>query len=231
MTNDPNNDVLDQERDEVRAAFRAAGYADEPPPAVDAAIMAAAERAQARRLHGYLPPLAMAATVVLALGLVLRLAMPTREMPEITDAPETLRAPSMLEAEPQAEEARRGRSEAPAVPTAASALAPAADITEPAPAATAEPEMAVEEAVVFSDTAQDAAAPSAAGLRSAAQAMRAQPAGCGGAFGDDPEQWLACIESLLDAGELAGARDELEDFAAAYPEASVPDTITDRLEP
>lgn len=231
MTNDPNNDVLDQEHDEVRAAFRAAGYADEPPPAVDAAILAAAERAQARRLHGYLPPLAMAATVVLALGLVLRLAIPTRELPEVYDAPETLRAPSVLEAEPQAEEARRGRAEVPAAPTAAPALAPAADIAEPVPAPAAEPEIAGEEAVVFSDTAQNAAAPSAAGARSAAQPMRAQTAGCGGAFGNDPDQWLACIESLLDAGELAGARNELEAFAAAYPERSVPNTITDRLEP
>jgi hypothetical protein len=221
MTKEPNNDVLDQEHDEVRAAFRAARFADEPPPAVDGAILAAAAKTQARRLHGYLPPLAMAATVVVALGLVLRLAIPTREMSEISDAPDARRAPSILEAEPQAEEARRGRSEAPAVPATAPALAPAADIAESAPATAAEPETAVEEAVVLSDTARD----------SAAQSMRAQPAECGEAFGNDPDQWLACIESLLDAGALAVARGELDAFAAAYPERSVPNTITDRLEP
>ena len=99
------------------------------------------------------------------------------------------------------------------------------------PSAATAPEITTQEAIVFPNTEQDAPAPGIAGARSAAQTMRVQPAGCGEEFGNDPDQWLACIEFLLDSGELAGARDELEAFAAAFPERGVPDTNTNRLEP
>jgi len=62
--------------DEVSAAYRAARFQDTPPPHIDAQILAAAKRVGPRRANQYLPPLALAATVVLALGIVLRLALP-----------------------------------------------------------------------------------------------------------------------------------------------------------
>ena len=75
------------ELEEVRKAYRDAGFNDEPPAHVDAFIRAAGKRESKRNLNDYLPSLAMAATVVLALGLVLRLTLPGRDLVAPTAVP------------------------------------------------------------------------------------------------------------------------------------------------
>ena len=75
------------ELEEVRKAYRDAGFNDEPPAHVDAFIRAAAKRESKRNLNDYLPSLAIAATVVLALGLVLRLTLPGRDLVAPTAVP------------------------------------------------------------------------------------------------------------------------------------------------
>ncbi|HSG64199.1 MAG TPA: hypothetical protein VLD39_04335 [Gammaproteobacteria bacterium] len=97
----------------IRRAYREAGFDDEPPPEVDAAVRAAAEHAVHRRYRQYLPPLALAATVVVALGLLLRIAALGPERPEPETQPEL--APRALEP--------------PAAPAATRIMAPAVDDT------------------------------------------------------------------------------------------------------
>lgn len=235
MTSDPKLDPLERDLERVRAAFRAAEFDDEPPPAVDAAIRAAAANARGRRLHGYLPPLALAATVVLALGLVLRLAVPTQDPADVSllrdadDAPGT-RAVESLSSQATTGETAPARRERAAAPERSSA----ADDATPAPSP-ALPQAAPEAAAEFSRTPSAAAATDSAGeepaARGAIESLAAPAAGCETARRADADGWLACIAALLDAGNAAAARAEVEAFTASYPERAVPATITERLVP
>ena len=72
-SNEPDNSVPGS--DEVAAAFRKANFDEGPPPSVDQAILAAAQQEQRKPFPAYLPPLALAATVVLSVSLVLRSGM------------------------------------------------------------------------------------------------------------------------------------------------------------
>jgi len=58
--------------EQVSNAYRAANFDEEPPAELDRAILAAANRHRRRPLASYLPSLALAATVVLSVSLVLR---------------------------------------------------------------------------------------------------------------------------------------------------------------
>lgn len=58
--------------EQVSSAYRAANFDEEPPAELDRAILAAADRHRRRPLASYLPSLALAATVVLSVSLVLR---------------------------------------------------------------------------------------------------------------------------------------------------------------
>ncbi len=69
-TTGPNN--ISRGADQVSRAYQAAKFDEEPPAELDRAILAAARRQRRRPLASYLPPLALAATVVLSVSLVLR---------------------------------------------------------------------------------------------------------------------------------------------------------------
>ncbi len=69
-TREPNNTLPGAEQ--VSSAYRAANFDEEPPAELDRAILAAANRHRRRSLASYLPSLALAATVVLSVSLVLR---------------------------------------------------------------------------------------------------------------------------------------------------------------
>ena len=58
--------------EQVSSAYRAANFDEEPPAELDRAILAAANQRRRRPLASYLPSLALAATVVLSVSLVLR---------------------------------------------------------------------------------------------------------------------------------------------------------------
>ena len=68
-TREPNNTL--PEAEQVSSAYRAANFDEEPPSELDRAILAAANRHRRRPLASYLPSLALAATVVLSVSLVL----------------------------------------------------------------------------------------------------------------------------------------------------------------
>ncbi len=58
--------------EQVSSAYRAANFDEEPPAELDRAILAAANQRRRRPLASYVPSLALAATVVLSVSLVLR---------------------------------------------------------------------------------------------------------------------------------------------------------------
>jgi hypothetical protein len=219
MTSDAVKNARDKEHEAVRSAFRAARFDDEPPAEVDAAILAAARSARPRSLHGVLPPLALAATVVLALGLVLRLAIPTREPAIVSDGLPLESAPTTFETGNLSEEGAPGRAEAvrqrePAAPASA-------DAAVSAPAAATESSVAREATTAIVGGA----------ARPATEALNAPASDCAAQFGAEPDGWLDCIAALLDAGEAAAARRELAAFSARFPDRSVPARIESRLAP
>ena len=59
------------EAEQVSSAYRAANFDEEPPAELDRTILAAANRHRRRPLASYLPSLALAATVVLSVSLIL----------------------------------------------------------------------------------------------------------------------------------------------------------------
>ena len=107
---------------------------EEPPPALDEAILAASRRAAAPRRRWYVP-LAAAAVAVLGIGVALHVQ---REQPEpeavtapseATEAPRALKresVPAAPPAQPQAERQESRTQDRPAAPAGAPARAPAA---------------------------------------------------------------------------------------------------------
>lgn len=214
-------------------AYRDAGFDDEPPAHVDAFIRAAARRESKRKLNDYLPAFAVAATIVLALGLVLRLTLPGRDLVTPAGAPATMQEPARIQ-----------ERAAPAQDSAA----PAVDVV-PAPGIAAEQAVQLEEVVTrarasAADAESAATAPpgptatdipelrgvaSTAASRMAAPAQL--PAACAPPEREDPDLWLACIEAQIGAGLLDAARAELTQFRAAFAAYPVPANITEALEP
>jgi hypothetical protein len=117
--------MADTERDEkISAGYRALG-SEEPPRALDEAILAAARRRSAR----WRVPLSVAAVLVLAVGVTLRM------LPERPDAESIALAPQVMETpRPAAPAPAPARKEAKPAARAAAA-ADVAALSAPAPAA------------------------------------------------------------------------------------------------
>jgi hypothetical protein len=118
--------MAETERDEkVSAGYRALG-SEEPPRALDEAILAAARRSPAR----WRVPLSIAAVLVLAVGVTLRMLPPQPDAESIALAPQVIETPRPASAPPAQpkEQAKLAARAAPAPePAAAPALAAAAD--------------------------------------------------------------------------------------------------------
>jgi hypothetical protein len=229
------------ELEEVRKAYRDAGFNDEPPAHVDAFIRAAAKRESKRNLNEYLPSLAVAATVVLALGLVLRLTLPGRDLVAPTAVPtaEDAAAPRLRVQEQVAPLEDVAAPAAAIVPVAADAAEqglqePAEQLEEVVAPARAGAPAAADTPIATSAPAaadvleRDSVASSTSG-RMAAPAPASVP--CTTAERSDPGLWLACIAAQIDAELLDPARAELEEFRLAFAEYPVPVNIAQALEP
>jgi hypothetical protein len=205
-------DLLPRDHDAVRRAYRSAGFRDEPPAAIDAAIIDAARRSTRRKVRTLLAPLAMAATVLLAFGLVLRLTMPGADV-----------------AGPAAERAREAPSAAveeatPPRPARSVAPGPAAPAATPRAApATAESSLADAPAQDFQRAGRAEAQMQAADTLTTG--------GCTALHDGEPGPWLDCIRTQLEAGETGVARAELEAFRDAHPELPIPAEISAGLGP
>ena len=192
--------------DQVSRAYRAANFDEEPPAELEREILAAARRHRRRPLASYLPPLALAATVVISISLVFRSG-------ELNENAETL-----SDEAPPAAEFR-------AVPISTvreleEAVAPVIELE----AAVAPVEAAARREGISQD--QQAVRPDAfevlpltAGTGSAVEI------GCANVDRGQPDTWLACISVRLQQGYEGDARRELEAFAQAYPDYSLAEDL------
>ncbi len=245
------NDAHDDLRDpELSRLYKQASHA-EPPPALDAAILAAARAVAApqrpprpwwRRLQA---PLALAATVVLAV--VLTLSM-DRNPPPDGEIPAT---PSGKERPPAAEQF------APASRNAAEALTPAAPAAGMPARKEAQRSRAIPEKQTPATSSQDSlqpAAPTAVQGAPGASTAKAAPAPAAdaestGMLGSErrkplaeptleakreaatplpqksPEAWLEEIRSLRRQGRLAEAERGLREFRTTYPAYQLPEDL------
>lgn len=218
--------------DALRKTYRAASFTDEPPPHVDAFIRAAAKRADRRRFRTYVPPLAMAATIVLAFGLVLRL---TTFGPAPADRP----SQAIEQLAPRAAEPALTEEETASDLGASASPAPLPSVREQAPAEEGVASAASADAAT--PTRASPASPSAAppGERPTAAEQRAQAVtvqvralpSCADPRREGPEAWLACIAAEVDAGTLDAARTELDAFRREFPDYAVPEPLATALAP
>jgi hypothetical protein len=213
---------------------------EEPPAALDAAILAASRRAAAPRPRWMLP-VSIAAVLALGIGVALRMQV---EQPGIETSAPPPAAPSEY-ALPQASEApavaapARKAVKPPDLPPEAApqqAPAPLADRAEPqargqaaitmtAPAAVAPPPAPAAPGVVAPPSAPAAAAsvPTELRARRAEAQERAAPK-------DAREAELERIAKLRAAGRHDEADTALEAFRREHPQYRIPDALRERVE-
>jgi hypothetical protein len=235
------------------------GSADEPPAALDRAIVRAARESIAPAREARKPwwlrfalPLQLALSAVLVTMLALTVDRNPPEIPAVTDRTEAQQAPapSRLKAAPAGADPAAGESPAasPApeakAPSESPASSPRADgKAEAAPAAMPVPARS-DRASVDKAAVEDAAAPvggrsleaarpgpTAAGAVPGVAPSSGAPAANRAAAARSPSDWLAAIERLAGTGEKTAARAEIEAFHKAYPDYPVPERLEKLLAP
>jgi hypothetical protein len=240
------NDAHDDPRDPKLSRLYGQASQAEPPPALDTAILAAA-RATAASQRLRLPwwrrqqaPLALAASVVLAVILTLsmdRNPPPDGEIP----ASKSNKAPA-----PAAEQAAPARANAvdaqsaggPALkhlPAAAPTPQPATNSQEVAPAmsptAVADKPAASAAQGMPTPAAETGSADKigneqrGAGAKPAAAALEAKREAAAPMPSAKPEAWIEEIRSLRRQGHPADAERSLREFRAAYPSYALPEDL------
>lgn len=212
--NGQRDDMQDEIHDESLSHIYRQSRIEEPPMALDSAILSQARKAVEKRklrwsLAGWLLPLGSVAVVMLAATLFIQMR---HEHPEVM-TPE-LAAP----AERQRDDAVKAKRAAEPLPARdAERLVPAAKPASPAAAGTLH-------------------APKARSLLKeesrAVESFDAAPAGRAAtkpATGSDPKRWLDRIRELIRQGKTAEARASLAEFGKAYPDVPVPQDIATAL--
>jgi len=193
--------MTDPERDtRVSQHYRALGR-EEPPPGIDAAILAAARRRRSR----WAVPVSIAAVVVLAVGVTLRVQMEERR-----GADEVVLSPQVMQTPP------------PAAAPARKAARDAAPLLQSEPA---RPEAKQEMRAM-----QAPAAPPVA-VAPAEQAASGVAAGKISAAPQTPEQWLERIAELRKAGRDREADRSLAEFRKRYPDYRMSEAMRARVAP
>lgn len=196
--------MADTERDEkVSAGYRALG-GEEPPRALDEAILAAARKRPSR----WRVPLSIAAVLVLAVGVTLRMLPQRPEAESVALAPQVMQTPR----------------------PAASPPAPARDQAKPAAGAEAAAEVAAADALAESRMRSDIAA------KPASRASAAPTPAAAGAAAESsvlagklaraelsPQAWLERIAELRKQGRTREAEESLAEFKKRYPDYRVPE--------
>ncbi len=201
--------MADTERDEkVSAGYRALG-SEEPPRALDEAILAAARRSPTR----WRVPLSVAAVVVLAVGVTLRM------LPQQPDAESVALAPQVMETpRPAASVPAAAREQAkPAARAKAAENVAAAD-------AVAESRARSDIAAKPSSRAAQAPAPAVAGAVAQAP-VRAEVGAKLAKTELAPEAWLARIAELRKEGRKHEADESLAEFRKRYPDYKIPEAL------
>jgi hypothetical protein len=205
--------MAETERDErVSAGYRALG-GEEPPRALDDAILAASRRSPTR----WRVPLSVAAVLVLAVGVTLRMLPQQPDAESVALAPQVMETPRPAASAPApARELARQDMRAKAAP--APQPAAAADALREAPAPLRAEVAAKPESRTTSEVGgvRAAAAPPAAG---AAQGMLAKKSEL------TPEAWLARIAELRKEGRMREADESLVEFRKRYPDYKIPEAL------
>lgn len=217
---------------------------EEPSPQLDQLVLARARDALRRetptekhyRGPAWAVPVALAATVLLAFGLVTQLD-PTRNDAVLSTAaePPAIATPgASVATDSQAKGRARstGHAAQPAPPPAEAPPPPAAASLPPAPS---EAPQTARSAADHADVAADnraerrvsGARRSAASQKSAADspAGEAMATPSVAAIHDDPQSWLTAIERLRQGGDLETARSELAAFQRRYPHFNLPESL------
>jgi hypothetical protein len=202
--------MADERDPQVSRRYRELG-SEEPPPALDQAILAASRQAVASRRRWYVP-LAAAAVALLAVGVALHVQ---REQPD----PETMTAPSEVKEEaPQRlrkqEAPRELRSEERPVPAPEAKRAPPMQDRQPAPAA-------------VPPIPQTAPAPQPKLEEAQPQAMERM---LGRAVQESPDKWLERIAELRRLERHDQADKALAEFRQRYPGYRIPQETLERIE-
>lgn len=233
------------------------GSAEEPPAALDRAILKAAResivpaRKPEKRWWSRLAlPLQLALSAVLVTMLAVTVDRNPPDAPAVTEREQPQRAPdsaplkaappvaSGADGPPAAQQAHEARAR-PAAPRESSLPALRAErkveAAPPAPPAPDRSERSAADKVETRDAAAALAGRSAEAARpgpaAAGAAPGASPAAKRAAAAGSPSDWLAAIERLADTGEKTAARAELESFRKAHPEYPVPERLEKLLAP
>jgi hypothetical protein len=201
----------DPRDEEVSRRYRELN-AEEPPPALDAAIRAHARRAaEARSTRPWYFSLAAAAVLVLAVALTWNVEREAPDMVAVTSAPP---AAPVEKAEEKAE-------------------APAAPAPEPARRRAVKPkvedsagerELAKQQAPAAEMRADQAQPRPQLGAAARSEVMRQQ------AFAETPEQWLERIAKLRAEGKHDEADKALAEFRKRYPDFKISEETLKKVE-
>ncbi len=202
--------------DQVSRAYRAANFDEEPPAELEREILAAARRHRRRALASYLPPLALAATVIISISLVFRSGELNENAEILSDE-----APPAAEFRAVPISTVRELEEVVApVMELESAVAPVIELeatVAPVEAAARREGISQDQQAVRPDAFE--VLPLTAGTGSAVEI------GCANVDRGQPDTWLACISVRLQQGYEGDARRELEAFAQAYPDYSLAEDL------
>ena len=210
--------------EQVSSAYRAANFNEEPPAELDRAILAAATRHRRRPLASYLPSLALAATVVLSVSLVLRSGVLNENTETFSD--EGTSAPD-IRALPTSSLQELDEFVEPEAPPPQDSTAPGAGINTLG----AVEGRSREAAENNRDEAVAPALPERAPLGVAANTAAAVRTICSNTDREEPAAWLGCIAALLEEGNEDEARRELAAFTQAYADYPLPADLDGQMEP
>jgi len=191
--------MAETERDEkVSAGYRALG-GEEPPRALNEAILAASRRSPTR----WRVPLSVAAVLMLALGVTLRM------LPQRPDAESVALAPQVMETPRPAASASAREQPKTAAPAEDSRM------REEVAAKPASRES------IAADSARPAPAPAAPGAAAQTSAV------AGGLAGSPltPEAWLERIAELRKQNRKREADESLAEFRKRYPDYRIPEPL------
>jgi len=197
--------MADTERDEKVAAGYRALRSEEPPRALDEAILTAARK----RPSQWRVPLSIAAVLVLAVGVTLRMLPQRPEAESVALAPQVMQTPR----------------------PAASAPAPARELARPAAGAEAAAEVAAADALAESRMRSDIAAKptsrASAAPTPAAAGAAAESSVLAGKLARaelSPQAWLERIAELRKQGRTREADESLAEFRKRYPDYKIPES-------
>lgn len=203
--------MTEADRDEkVSAGYRALGC-EEPPRALDDAIL---ERAR-RRPSRWRVPLSVAAVLVLAVGVTLRMLPQRPEAESLALAPQVLETPrpAAPPPAPKVSEAPRPAAPAPQALEAPRADAPVQESTRP-----------VARAAAAADAVGETAPAPAPGFAAQGR-MRPDSAAKLAQVELTPEAWLARIAELRKQGRTREADESLAEFKKRYPDYRIPEPL------